>query len=162
MSILGLNGHLPSGWSVEKYKREFSYLLPDSVTEDTKKELIRLLDIYDLGRVHTYYVTYEGMTVAFFGINPYWQGVAELWTFILDPAPLIRFKKSFHRCANIILDYFIAEHNLHRLQATVLQRFYKGRKWIVRLGFHDEGLMEAYGPNGENHIRYARIEQCRA
>ena len=46
---------------------------------------------------------------------------------------------------------------LRRIEATVETDFTPGCRWLSLLGFHSEGLMRSYGPNGEDHLRYARI-----
>jgi RimJ/RimL family protein N-acetyltransferase len=46
---------------------------------------------------------------------------------------------------------------MRRIEATVETDFTPGCRWLDLLGFHSEGVMRSYGPNGEDHWRYARV-----
>lgn len=52
---------------------------------------------------------------------------------------------------------FIETQRLRRLEATVVEGFPAGCRWVELLGFEFEGRMRAYGPDGETHLRYARV-----
>jgi hypothetical protein len=52
---------------------------------------------------------------------------------------------------------FIGMDHWRRLEATCEEGFPQGCRWLKLLGFEFEGLMRAYGLNGETHRRYARI-----
>lgn len=54
---------------------------------------------------------------------------------------------------------FLALEPLRRLEASVQEGFPAGCRWLEMLGFKYEGPLEAYGPNGEDHLRYARIHR---
>lgn len=45
---------------------------------------------------------------------------------------------------------------LRRLEATVERGFTPGCRALELLGFTCEGLMKKYGPDGKDHLRYAR------
>ena len=98
----------------------------------------------------------ETSIVGIGGIALLWKGVGEAWA-----VPSVAVKQhplAFHRAVKMMLNMIQDNKKLHRVQAAVLEDFPKGHKWIKSLGFKREGKMRAYGPNGENYIRYARIK----
>lgn len=52
---------------------------------------------------------------------------------------------------------FITLQPWKRLEASVEKNFAAGCRWVQLLGFEMEGEMRGYGPKGETHIRYARV-----
>ena len=94
------------------------------------------------------------------GVVILWPGVGEAWTF-LNPS-FKRYAKSIHRAVKEKLQEIMDTFNLHRVQTTVLDGFEAGIRWVKRLGFEEEGIMKAYGPNGEDFIRFARVRKCQA
>lgn len=52
---------------------------------------------------------------------------------------------------------FITLQPWRRLEASVEKNFEAGCRWVQLLGFEMEGEMRGYGPNGETHLRYARV-----
>jgi hypothetical protein len=52
---------------------------------------------------------------------------------------------------------FLEMQTVQRLEATVLEGFDPGCRWLELLGFTYEGRMRAYGPDGSTHLRYARV-----
>lgn len=52
---------------------------------------------------------------------------------------------------------FITLQPWRRLEASVEKNFSAGCRWVQLLGFEMEGEMRGYGPNGETHLRYARV-----
>jgi hypothetical protein len=58
-----------------------------------------------------------------------------------------------HRATQRFLEF----STQRRLEASVEKGFPQGCRWLELLGFKYEGEMEAYGLDGETHLRYARI-----
>jgi RimJ/RimL family protein N-acetyltransferase len=54
---------------------------------------------------------------------------------------------------------FIDLEPLRRLEASVEVGFPAGERWLELLGFEHEGPLRAFGANGEDHVRYARIQR---
>lgn len=54
---------------------------------------------------------------------------------------------------------FIEIEPLRRLEASVEVGFPAGCRWLELLGFQYEGPLNAFGPHGEDHVRYARIQR---
>ncbi len=51
---------------------------------------------------------------------------------------------------------FLAMQPYQRIEATVVEGFGPGCRWLNLLGFEYEGPARRYGPQGETHHRYAR------
>lgn len=84
-----------------------------------------------------------------------WPGVAEGWALV---SPLVeRRRVSFHRAILGLLARHQPAWRCHRLQATVRQGEPAAARWLSRLGFVYEGRMAGYGPDGADHLRFARV-----
>ncbi|MBL8675508.1 MAG: hypothetical protein JNL07_11510 [Rhodospirillales bacterium] len=84
-----------------------------------------------------------------------WPGVAEGWALV---SPLVeRRRVAFHRAILGLLSRHQPAWRCHRLQATVRQGEAAAARWLSRLGFVYEGRMAGYGPDGADHLRFARI-----
>lgn len=97
----------------------------------------------------------KGKVAAAMGVIPLWEGVGEAWAVLTNkikenPLTLIRLTKDMISRAQETMC-------LHRIQVSVVERDYNICRWIKSLGFHSEGVMEKFGPDGNNHIRYVRI-----
>ena len=91
------------------------------------------------------------------GLIILWPGVAEAW--LLTGNLTNKFSLSFHKTITKGLRLLIDSMGLHRVQAVVYQYNDIAIKWIERLGFVCEGLMEGYGPDQSNFWRYALIKR---
>lgn len=74
-----------------------------------------------------------------------------LWAFVSEDAG--RYMVKLDRCARRFLSAIPAA----RIEATVEKGFLPGCRWLDLLGFEFEGVMRKYGPDGKDHLRYARI-----
>lgn len=84
-----------------------------------------------------------------------WDGVATYW---MLTSPLVdQHKLSFHRACKEGLNFLTETFEIHRLEASIAEHHYKSQRWAEALGFKNEGLMMAYGPDRSNHYRYARV-----
>lgn len=52
---------------------------------------------------------------------------------------------------------FLEMERWRRLEASVLDGFDQGCRWVRLLGFEYEGTMRGYGLNGETYRRYGRV-----
>lgn len=96
----------------------------------------------------------DGEVIACAGVHLLWPGCGEAWAVVTPKVydnPLF-----FHRAVKNLLQHIINKHKLYRVQATVLDGFARGMKWLEVLGFECEGLMRKY-LNDEDHWRYARV-----
>lgn len=102
-----------------------------------------------------YTVLKDDKAIAFGGVVKLWDGVAEIWS-ILSPEAIEEIKPIHRKAIELIESCF--NNGIVRMQTTVLEGFFEGYRWVEHLGFHQEGRMAKYGPDGQNYIRYARVK----
>ena len=93
--------------------------------------------------------------VAVFGFVPIWQGVAESWLLVDDiartkPVAMTKYGLWAHDISKISM-------GLHRQQITVRITDKRAYKWALALGFTQEAVMRAYGPDGSDYYLMARF-----
>lgn len=93
---------------------------------------------------------HEGKIIACAGVAIQGFGAGTLWGFVShDAGPyFIRLDRCVRRLLTI--------RPLRRIEASAEVDFRPGCRWLELLGFQSEGVMRSYGPNGEDHMRYAR------
>lgn len=89
------------------------------------------------------------------GVARLWGRVGEAWT--LFGAEIAEHPVWLHRTVRTMLRDIMDGMDLDRLQVNVLADSERNCRWVKRLGFRFEGLMERFGPNGEDYARYAMI-----
>lgn len=93
----------------------------------------------------------DGLPVAAAGIANLWPGRAEAWA-VMTPATR-HHMTAITRAVRAFLD--LAE--VRRIDCAVKADFEAGHRWARLLGFEQEGVMRAYGPDGCDYARYARV-----
>ena len=91
--------------------------------------------------------------VACGGLVPQWKGRYTAWMYITRKASKCMLRIT--RLVKAVLDD--AEG---RVEMTVRKDFSEGHRWAKLLGFEVEnppGILKQYGPFGEDHISYVRI-----
>lgn len=91
------------------------------------------------------------------GIFEIWPGMGEAW--LIPSDKIDNYKLKMIKTLRRHMDKIIAEDNLVRLQASVREDFPVAHRFIEFMGFKREGLMTNYGPDGANHILYARTTE---
>lgn len=93
----------------------------------------------------------DGQIIACSGIAFQGFGMGVLWAFVSQSAGkhLVRLDRITRRILTLA--------DLRRIEATTEASFPQGCRWLELLGFEREGLMRAYGPDGADHYRFARI-----
>ena len=97
----------------------------------------------------------DGEIACCFGAIPIWPGVAEAWlltSYMVDTRAV-----SLTRGAIRYFNNICSEMSLHRLQITVDCANDVAIRWAKALNFTQEGVMRKYGPDGSDHIMFARI-----
>jgi RimJ/RimL family protein N-acetyltransferase len=80
-----------------------------------------------------------------------WMGT--LWGFIAaDAGPYF---VRLHKCAKRLIEI----PQVQRIEASSEVSFKPGCRWLELLGFEAEGVMKAYGIDGADHMRYARVRE---
>lgn len=97
---------------------------------------------------------HDGRVLGVAGLGMHWQGRAEAWCLLSRDVPT-RLWPAIHRAAL----RGIAGAGFRRVEATVKGRFKQGERWLAMLGFVPEGAMPAYGPDGSDHHRWARVRR---
>lgn len=96
----------------------------------------------------------NGQPIACGGILILWQGVGEGWV-VTSPAieeHAVFFAKTTWR----MMQEIIIKNQLVRVQTLVDAEHKVSQKWVERMGFRKEGLMEKY-IGGRDYFRYALI-----
>jgi hypothetical protein len=99
----------------------------------------------------------DGVPTVCWGEIPLWNGVSEFWmlgSHRLNDAPL-----SVSRGAMRYFNRIAVEKKLHRLQITVDMRNDVALKWAKWLKFRPEGVLRRYGPDGSDHMMFARTPE---
>ena len=89
------------------------------------------------------------------GIVPIWEGVAEGW--VLSSKHIYDYKIKAARLIKERTDLLCTNNKIWRLQTAVKADFKIGFRFAQFLGFKNEGLMKAYGPDKTDYYRMARI-----
>jgi len=114
----------------------------------------RLLAITQAGLSKTAVV--DGDMVCSFGVVELWPGVAEAW--MLTSYNVERFPISLTRGARRYFDHIYSDLKLHRLQIMVDCRNVIAIKWAKALKLTEEGTLRGYGPDGSDHLVFAKVE----
>jgi hypothetical protein len=102
--------------------------------------------------------TDDGEIVVCGGVAVYSPGVGEAWMFSSDA--ILRYPLGTTKLARGVIEDAERTCNLHRVQALCVATVPMAERWLKALGFKYEGLMEKYGVNKEDYLRYVRIEKC--
>ena len=89
------------------------------------------------------------------GIFPLWNGVAEGW--VISSKRIYKERIRASRLIRKRTDLLCAANKIWRLQTAVKSNFKTGLRFAEFLGFKNEGLMKAYGPDKTDYYRMARI-----
>ena len=87
------------------------------------------------------------------GLVVLWPGVAEAWAV---STPLWPSKaKSVHKAITHGLKELSATLGLWRIQTAIHSEHVVSLRWLLRMGFNEEGYMSGYGPDGATYLRLA-------
>lgn len=109
-----------------------------------------------LSRGHSFCIKdRRGSIIGAGGVIPLWRGVGEVWLAATDE--MKKYPITMTKACRRLLDDL--RSGFHRIQMTALKSEPGHVKWAKLLGFHEEGLMTRYGPDGEDHFRLAKTWQ---
>lgn len=98
-----------------------------------------------------------GYVIGAGGVVPLeWAGRALAWMLI----SVFTRPRHLLRAAAVVpawLDTLQARPELRRLEASAPAALERNCRFLERLGFAPEGLMRGYGPDGADHMRFARV-----
>ena len=127
----------------------------DSVSSD-RFHIYGDVKLYKETIKHAYYIEQNKSVEALGGLFPWWDGVGEVWMIPADDIQIssIMFIKAMGR----LIDNLIRDNNLWRIQATAEVGEEHHCRLLRVLGFEKEGLMRKFGPDKEDHFRYAKVK----
>jgi len=96
----------------------------------------------------------DGKPVAVFGMVPIWSGVGEAWMIADDAARKHPIRMT--KIARLVMDILMISEGLRRLQITVRTTDRRAEKWARAIGFEQEAVLRAYGPDGVDYLIMAR------
>lgn len=97
----------------------------------------------------------KGRVIACGGVVLIHAKAGEAWVITTDEVE--KYPLLFHKTIKRGLTVIMEEFKLRRVQALVSRDWPRAGRWIERLGFSNEGLMAAFGPDGTDYIRYAKV-----
>jgi len=86
------------------------------------------------------------------GIVEFWPGRSQVWSLLAHD--WTRYTKTIHRAVK----QFLAGYHVRRLECIVDPRDDAAQRWAEHLGFHFEGRMPAYTPQGDTQYMLVRFE----
>ena len=101
-------------------------------------------------------VLYNGRFLAMFGIAMQWQGVAEAWLMV-DHGGIGRHKVRLTKGARNFFDHVGPAFDLRRCQFMVSVAHTEAVSFAKLMGFGLEATLKQYGPDGQDHLVYARF-----
>jgi|TARA_B100000212_G_C27239666_1_gene475311 hypothetical protein len=98
----------------------------------------------------------DGHYYAIFGAVPLWPGNYE--TFLFTDKE--KFKNRKLQCIKIFKQqekFLVDNFKPRRAQTTVPVRHCAWQRWLEFQGYVNEGIMRCFGPDGQDHYRYAKV-----
>lgn len=94
--------------------------------------------------------------IAIAGVCHHRQGLGEL--FLIPDKKVVKLKLTFFKVVKYLVEYYLYEVNMRRLQLTIAKEWAQGKKWAKLLGFKEEGLLVGYGPTGGDEYMFGRVQ----
>lgn len=97
----------------------------------------------------------DGRVIAVGGLSIQWPGFALAWAYVLDHST----HSERMEAARIGIRKFRESSalGLRRIEATTRADFPQAEAFVARLGFKADCLREKYGPDGADHILWAKV-----
>ncbi len=89
------------------------------------------------------------------GIVILWNGVGEAWTLMSERVR--EYPLAVVKTIRFCIDEAVRSYQLRRVQATVKKHDDRAIALLHAVGFKIEGLMEQYGPDGEDYYMVRRL-----
>ncbi len=104
-----------------------------------------------------YTAVLEGKVLVCAGVSILWKGVGEAW--LLTHPDIGDYRIWFYRKLKKMFNLIIKKYKLHRVQSDVDCNFQESCNMMEHLGFEIESLMQSYGPNKEDFVRYVLVAE---
>lgn len=140
--------------SLVPFKRwHFAWLYEKGLPADGMDFLPSLETMRHLEENGAWTAQVDGVPVACGGLIMQWPGRYQAWMVLNEDTG--RYMRWLTRAVQARLAM-----TKGRVEATVRADFDKGHRWVRLLGFEVEApLLRRYGPEGEDHVGYVRIEE---
>lgn len=115
----------------------------------------RYLSRSALGHDRAVVLKKEDHLLAVVGFCPCFPGTGEFWA-LISPA-VDRCPREFAKKAKSMLETFIVENKLRRVQMLVRAGHDEAFRFAEFLGFEAEGIMRGYGPEGDDYYMMGRV-----
>ena len=102
-----------------------------------------------------YTLLVRGRIIVCAGVVLFHARAGEAW--VVSTPEVEKYPVLFHKSIKRGLGFIMEEFELNRVQALVSAQWPRAGAWIERLGFSREGIMAAFGPDGSDYIRYAKV-----
>jgi hypothetical protein len=136
------------------YKPGHMDLLGEIIGGDV--ELVELQDqFYGLDGVRQDTLIHEEKVYACTGLALRWPGLAEVWSYPSER--VIERPRMYLESMRALLNGYIYELELRRIQTPIRVDETKNQRWIRSLGFKMECLMPKFGRSGEDYFMYSRL-----
>lgn len=95
------------------------------------------------------------LPIAIFGSFNFVPGVMHIWALVSEDV----YKKpiTFYRIVRNLLKFYETREKPRRIQIDIKSGHPELQKWAEAIGFKHEGIMRAYGANGEDFHLYGRV-----
>ncbi len=110
----------------------------------------------DLLRHSIAFSAIDDTVIAIAGVALAWPGREVAWSLLSNCGP--RHFISIHRAVQAFLD----RRQTRRIEMSVDADHDNAGRWARLLGFKEEGLMQAYTPDGRDAVLYARVRDERS
>jgi len=98
----------------------------------------------------------DGRVLAMFGVAPYWDGCAEAWLMV-DTMGIQNRRLQLTKGSRRFFNNIGPALGLRRLQIMVSVAHEEAVAWSRLLGFEYEATLKKYGPDGSDHLVFARF-----
>lgn len=98
----------------------------------------------------------DGRVLAMFGVAPYWDGLAEGWLMV-DTHGIHKRKMQLTKGTRRFFNNIGPALGLRRIQIMVSVAHKEAVAWSRLLGFEYEATLKKYGPDGSDHLVFARF-----
>lgn len=96
----------------------------------------------------------DGVIIGICGISKVTPYLGEGWAYFSTDLP-----KGTRSVVKAIKEFINAQKHIRRIQCTVDIYNYKAIRFAKALGFKPEGILQAYGPDGHDHMMFTIINR---
>lgn len=136
---------------IEPYRPEHLQRIKLQATQQWCRPMLSDEFLLELQELDGYTAFVGDEPVACAGTMHAWEGRHMAWSFISEKAGphMLGITRAVMR--------YLELKRFRRVEAYVDPDFEAGHRWIKRLGFKREGLLEAFLPDGRSQVLYSRV-----